>query len=148
MDTFNLTDEDVLCVPIDEVPTTQWYTVVFNGDAASLDLVQKYINVTGENMYYISRSWPTMLEINNIRATKGNAALELKHMCETRAQNTPFTLYGIGDYENDIELLRESDVSACPENAIESVREIADITVCSNNDGAVAGLIEYIDANA
>jgi hypothetical protein len=102
---------------------------------------------TGENTYFITRSWETMLEIYNIRASKGVAALELKHMCETRAQNTHFTLYSIGDYENDVDLLKSSDLSACPSNAHASIRDVANITVCSNNDGAIAGLIEYIDAN-
>ncbi len=144
---YGLTDDDIFYLPLEQIPTNQWYSVVFNADEQSLDLVNKYISVAGENMYHISRSWATMLEINNIRATKGKAAAELKRFCENHAHNTPITLYGIGDYENDIDLLTTSDVSACPENAVPAVKEIAQIQLCSNNDGAVADLIEYIDAN-
>lgn len=130
---------------LDEVPSNQWYTVVFHGESSQLDLVQKYINVAGENSYRICRSWPTMLEVNNIRANKGKAACELKHLYDTKTNG--IKLYGIGDYENDIELLQQADISACPQNAIKALHEIADVIVCSNNDGAVAGLIEYIDEN-
>ena len=140
-------NEEVISIPIEEIPTNQWYSIILSGDPATLDLAAKYLSVAGENAYFITRSWETMLEIYNIRASKGAAALELKHMCETRAQNTHFTLYSIGDFENDADLLKISDLSACPSNATGSIQDIADITVCSNNDGAIAGLIEYIDAN-
>lgn len=146
-DIFRLTDEDVLRVPLDEVPPAQWYTVVFSGDIGQLDLVEKYLHVAGDDLYHISHSWSDLLEVNNIRATKGNAACELKHLCETRYKIPQYTLYGIGDYENDTELLRGADIAACPENAIDSIKELADVIVCSHNDGAIAGLIEYIDAN-
>ena len=50
----------------------------------------------------------------------------------------------IGDYYNDMELLRTADISAAPANALPEVRETADHIVCSNNEGAVADLIERI----
>ncbi len=144
---FDQTEENFVFADLDDVPTSDWYSIVFHGEKAQLDLVEKFINVSAENLYIICRSWPTMLEINNIRATKGHAAQELKHMCEAKNKDGVFTLYGIGDYGNDLPLLKDADLSACPSNAIIQLREIADVIVCSNNDGAVAGLIEYIDAN-
>lgn len=143
---LDLTEEDIIYTTLDEVPTESWYTIVFYADSQVLDLVEKFIKVKAESDYFISRSWPTMLEINNIRATKGNAALELKRTLESRTK-TSLTLYGIGDYGNDVELLRLADISACPENAIDAIKEVADITVCNNNAGSIAELIEYIDAN-
>ncbi|MBE6606171.1 MAG: hypothetical protein E7635_03945 [Ruminococcaceae bacterium] len=144
---YDIPTEMYISASIDEIPTNDWYSIVFHGDSNQLDLVEKFINVSADSLYIICRSWPTMLEINNIRATKGNAAIELRHMCEAKLKCGSFTLYGIGDYGNDIDLLKKADFSACPSNALLPLREIADVTVCSNNDGAVAGLIEYIDSN-
>lgn len=145
-DLFNLTDDDVIRTTLDKVPTNMWYTVTFYGESEKLKLVEKYLNVAGDGMYRIAASWGTMLEVNNIRAAKGLAAIELKHMCEARYKSSEYTLYGIGDYGNDEDLLRAADVSACPENALDSLKELADVVVCSNNDGALAGFIEFIDA--
>lgn len=140
-------DNKYIFASLDEIPTGTWYSIVFHGESSQLDLAEKFISASSDNSYFICRSWPTMLEINNIRATKGNAALELRHICEAKSKSGHITLYSIGDYGNDIDLLEKSDLSACPANAIAQLQNIADITVCSNNDGAVAGFIEYIDAN-
>lgn len=143
---LDLSDNDIEYTTLENVPAERWYTVVFHGAPQTIDLVEKFITVKAENDYVISRSWPTMLEINNIRATKGNAALELKRTLENRTK-CELKMYGIGDYGNDIDLLRVCDVSACPENAIEAVRDAADLVLCNNNAGSIAELIEYIDAN-
>ena len=51
----------------------------------------------------------------------------------------------IGDFDNDIEMIAEADVGACPANAQDSVKEKADLILKRTNDnGAVAELIEYI----
>lgn len=56
-------------------------------------------------------------------------------------------VFAIGDYFNDLELLREAGVSAVPENAPEEVKAAADYTVCHCYDGAVADFIELIERN-
>ncbi len=142
----NVDENDYAFVTLDEVPTSNWYSIVFHGEPSQLDLVEKFIKASSDGLYIICRSWPSMLEINNFRATKGNAALELRKLLE-KGGDIQYKLYGIGDYGNDVELLKSADVSACPSNAIPELHEIADVVLCSNNDGAIAGLIEYIDAN-
>ena len=136
-DLFVITD-------IDNLPTYDWHKVVFVGDADKLDLASKFIKVKAEGLYQIARSSPNQLEMFNLRATKGSAAIEVKHMLE--AKHGTICMYGIGDYENDIELLELSDVSACPENSLSEVKNYADTIVCSNDIGAVAGLVEYIES--
>lgn len=56
------------------------------------------------------------------------------------------TLIGFGDYLNDYDMLRESDVAACPSNSAREVLDIADIICCSNNDGAFADLINKLES--
>ena len=54
-------------------------------------------------------------------------------------------VFAIGDYFNDLELLKEAGVSAVPENAPEEIKSAADYTVCHCNDGAVADFIELME---
>ena len=141
---INANPELFVITDIDNLPTYDWHKVVFVGNPDKLDLALKFIRVKAEGLYQIARSSPTQLEMFNLRATKGSAAVEVKHMLE--AKHGPICMYGIGDYENDIELLKLSDVSACPDNSLKEVKDYADTIVCSNDNGAVAGLIEYIDS--
>ncbi len=55
-------------------------------------------------------------------------------------------LWCIGDYDNDLEMLRGADVAVCPENAVPAVKEIADYEVCHCKDGALANMIDLIEA--
>lgn len=143
---LGLTDDSVVHTELANVPTDSWYSVVFYAEPHTLDLVEKFISVKSEDSYFICRSWTSMLEINNARATKGNAALELKRTLELKYKRQ-LTLCTIGDHGNDVELLHVADLAACPENAIDAVKAKADTVVCCNNDGSIAGFIEYIDAN-
>ena len=55
------------------------------------------------------------------------------------------TFVAIGDFDNDIEMICEADLGACPANAEESVREKADLVLKNSSDeGAVAELTDEI----
>ncbi len=55
-------------------------------------------------------------------------------------------IWAIGDYDNDIEMLAGADFSACPSNATDTVKAVADFKVCSCGEGALAELIDIIAA--
>ena len=52
----------------------------------------------------------------------------------------------IGDYFNDYEMLMSADIAACPSNAAQGIKDICSIETCSNNEGAIAGLISALCA--
>ena len=54
------------------------------------------------------------------------------------------TLFAVGDYWNDYELLRASDVACAPANAIDEIKAICAHILPSHNDGAVAHLIRDV----
>ena len=54
------------------------------------------------------------------------------------------TLVCIGDYFNDEAMLRQADIAACPANAAQGIREMCQIITCSNNEGALADLLEQL----
>lgn len=58
------------------------------------------------------------------------------------------TVYAVGDYWNDLELLQSADVPCAPENAIEEVKAVCAHTLTSHNASPIADLIyRIIDAN-
>ena len=55
-------------------------------------------------------------------------------------------IWCIGDYDNDIEMLKGADVSVCPENAVDAVKAIVNYKVCHCKDGALAEMIDLIES--
>ncbi len=89
---------------------------------------------------YIAYSWRTGVEFNPKCGTKGDAARFIKnHLGDIH------TLVAIGDYENDIPLLKTADISASLENALPEVKASADMVLCHVSEGAVAELIDILD---
>ena len=54
------------------------------------------------------------------------------------------TIFAVGDYWNDVELLQASDVACAPSNAIEEVRAISRCVLPSHNESAIAWLIREV----
>ena len=52
--------------------------------------------------------------------------------------------YAIGDYYNDIEMLKNADICAVPEGSPEEIKALADFVAVSCKDGAVADFIDYL----
>lgn len=88
--------------------------------------------------YNCERSWPGGMEYYPLDGGKDNAVMWLKR--HTRSDK----LICVGDYENDVSMLRVADTGAAVSNALECVRAAADITLCSNDESAIAQLIERL----
>lgn len=91
------------------------------------------------NDCYISQSWNTSVELTNANATKGHAAQYIKKLAGAH------TLITIGDYSNDIPMLRCADIGAAVGSATDEVKASADIIVSRCSDGAVCDLISFLD---
>lgn len=72
---------------------------------------------------------------------KGTGLARLAEVCGC----TLGQVAAIGDYYNDLEMLRAAGITAVPQNAPEEIRAMADVVVCSCNDGSVADFIEYLE---
>ena len=51
----------------------------------------------------------------------------------------------VGDYHNDIEMLRAAGVSVAVANAVDEVKAVADYVTVSNDEHAIAKVIEGLD---
>ncbi len=89
---------------------------------------------------FISRSWGPGVEFNAVDGTKGDAAVFIKeHLGNIH------TLIGVGDYENDLTLVEYSDIGAAVGNAIEALKEKADIVTVPCAEGAICELIRLLE---
>lgn len=82
----------------------------------------------------------TLLELMPKGATKGKALKKLKEMYPNR------TAICVGDYCNDIDMLQAADIAACPENALDEVKNVCQIHLCHHRDGCIADLIYKLDS--
>ncbi len=77
-------------------------------------------------------------EILPIESNKGSALKRLKELYNCKYS------FGIGDFFNDVELIKEADFGAAVEGAPEEIIKIANYVTCRCEDGAVADFIKQI----
>lgn len=71
---------------------------------------------------------------------KGTAVAFLRQIQAYRSR----TLFAVGDYWNDWEMLNTVDVPCAPENAIDEIKAACRYTLRSHNDSAIADLIRRV----
>jgi hypothetical protein len=127
--------------PLEDIPEGGWLKVLFA--MAPEDVPVMEVMVGQENFSGVSfvRSSDIFLEMLPEGVTKGSALAEYRRLPGFE----DFTFVSVGDFDNDIEMIREADLGACPANAEEDVKAAADLVLTrSCDEGAVAELIEYI----
>ena len=117
-----------------------WLKILLEGTPEQLRGIEELVNEAARGVASVVYSSPQYLELLPLGVSKGSTLRELTARPEFQGR----ILAAIGDYNNDVELLRAADVSAAPSSALPVVREAAGYVVCSNNDGAVADFIEKI----
>ena len=117
------------------------YKITLNG--MSEDDGKLYVKYAKEHPnpnYTLARSFSSYIEIMKAENTKGFSAKLLKKHLGAKL------LVGMGDYENDIPLFREVDVSYAVGNAVDELKEIATKTVAETvSSGAAAAIIHDIE---
>ena len=128
-------------ITFDKLDTITVDKIVFSGEIESLQKIRKIINEKYGNAIDCTSAGEESVEIMPRGVNKGFAVQKLR----TLPYLSGSSFFAIGDYENDLEMLSEADVSACPENALDRVKELCDIQVCHHDKGAVADLIRAIE---
>lgn len=90
--------------------------------------------------YFLTNSWDKELEILDKNSTKGQAVKKMRELLGESVK----TVICVGNYENDIPMLKEADISYAVANAIDIVKECADRITVTNNESAIAKIIEEI----
>lgn len=115
------------------------YVVADPGDIPRLQQLTDAFETADQMQQTLSS--PVFLECYDKRAGKGvgvRLAMEKAGMQEK-------TLVCIGDFYNDVPMLKAADIAACPANAPDDIKAMCKIVTCNNNEGALADLIDRLE---
>ncbi len=131
-------------MPYEAMPHGNWYKLGWDGTAEELEQVRGVLEQAKGDGCLIQYGHHSILEVQSVRGTKGAMLNTLKKL--TGRENA--VIWAIGDYENDYVMLSMADRCAMPSNGLDSLRSIPGmVEVCGHDEGAIAGLIDYIDRN-
>jgi HAD superfamily hydrolase (TIGR01484 family) len=88
---------------------------------------------------YISRSWSIGVEFNASNGTKGHALDFIKQKLGIH------TAIGVGDFENDLELIKHADIGVAVGNAVDELKMSADWVVKPCREASIKDLIEKLE---
>lgn len=88
------------------------------------------------------RSERTLYEILPKGVSKGTALRKLAELLGISMEKT----VSVGDYYNDISMLKEARLGFAVANAVEAAKLAADHSVCDNNHHAIAEIIDGLDS--
>ena len=125
--------------PRDEV----WLKIVFRDEAQVLEDVRAGLEKRFPGAFEYGKSAMRYLEIQMSGCNKASMLVKLRKLAEDKL-GRKVTVCACGDYENDLAMLGAADISACPENAIDKVKNIADLCLCHCDNGFIAALIDRL----
>lgn len=85
----------------------------------------------------------TLIDIQPKCVSKGSAIEQIR--ADYKRMGITKRIYAVGDYENDIDMLRAADFACCPSNSLQAVKDFCSIHLCSNDEGCIADLINRIE---
>ena len=103
-----------------------------------------YVSKKYKNEFNSFRSWHTIFEMVDINSNKG---LGVKFIRDYYIKKgfINIKVFCIGDFENDIDMLKAADVAFCPDNAVDEIKKISNHIVCNHDDGAISDMIALIE---
>lgn len=123
-----------------ELLPSQIYKMVFYVHRAQAEeYANKVASLIGDR-YISMRSWVNGIEILMRGATKGDAIRHLKKRLGDAAR----VVVAVGDYENDISMVRDADIGYAMENAIPALKAVADRQTAKDNESAIARIIDEL----
>ena len=120
-----------------------WLKIVFRDEAQVLEDVRAGLEKRFPGAFEYGKSAMRYLEIQMSGCNKASMLVKLRKLAEYKL-GRKVTVCACGDYENDLAMLGAADISACPENAIDKVKNIADLCLCHCDKGFIAALIDRL----
>ncbi|MDR1891819.1 MAG: HAD family hydrolase [Oscillospiraceae bacterium] len=138
----HIDDEGLTVIPCtpDSLPESGWNKILF---AANPEILKRLKAFSDENSvpgaYYIFTS-RIYFELIPAGADKGMALVKLAELCGSCREK----ICAVGDYYNDIPLIREAAISAYAANAPEDLKAVAQYVAADCDEGTVADFIAHI----
>lgn len=120
----------------------EWYKVVFVQKEEVTPHLQAELRSGFGEQFRFESSWPNGLEMQRMDSGKGLAIQTLKECY----QGAVHTVVCAGDAENDLTMMAVADISYAVANAIDLVKEAADRVTVSNDEHALAHIIQELEA--
>lgn len=132
-------------VSYDEIKDLDWNKVLFALDSMDdLDDLKKVIFNRENNSLFISTAAFLGGRMRNYyeQLPKGvSKATAIKKLCSLFNVNHS---YAIGDYYNDVEMLKNAEICAVPNGSPDDIKAFANYITVDCDDGAVADFIDYL----
>ncbi len=137
----HFTSQGIPFAPIDDPADAPrpWAKVMLGGDKADVAAAQRFLAANYPEISFL----PTdggYLEVLKKGVDKGTALLKLADYLGIQREN----VYAVGDGYNDVEMLRAANLAFVPANGDEFAMACADHVVRSNEEDAVAHVIEIL----
>lgn len=125
---------------MEEIMTLPWIKLLVSGDPCDLRAFEAKIDDfrLGTEISWVY-SQDRYLEFLPANVSKGSMLRKLKD-----SLGSGYRIYAVGDYNNDIEMLEAADVGIATENALLSVKAVADALTVSNDESAIAYIISHL----
>lgn len=128
------------CSCLEDVPREHWNKVLFAMDEKLIPEFEGYTARFDEYARFVTsaKNYHEMLPKG---CSKGSAVKKY-----TELFGTPDSIIAaMGDYDNDMEMLRMADIAVCPSNAADDIKAVCGY-ICSSDCGnsAVAEAIDYL----
>lgn len=141
----NYRDETVICRNKDELKKALFgekeaFKAVFVGENELTSKLYDYANENFEGLARVVKSAEILTEVLPIGSGKH---LCVKKVCEYFADDP--TVVAVGDYTNDIEMIRDADIGYAVENALPEVKAVADRFAPKNTHHAIAYIIKELE---
>ncbi len=125
---------------IEDILDFSWIKILFCGKPEELKELNSKINNYGlEKELHRVFSSEIYLECLPFGINKGSALKSIRE-----SMGNQYKIYAVGDYYNDIEMLQTADVGIATQNAIPSLKKIADRITVNNDESAIADIIYNI----
>ncbi len=133
-----------LCKKVSDLPRGIWGKVSFFATKGLINKLKDiFSNDENSNYFECFKTSPFTLEVVSKGVNKGAAVVKLAKLLNISESNTA----AIGDYYNDVEMLKRVAHPVCCGQAPDDIKKISEYVACHCNDGAVADFIDYIQSN-
>ena len=116
------------------------YKMVFITPEEYSDEYSQRIALLLDDRYTSMRSWMSGIEVQTRGTGKGDSIARMKAALGERAR----VAVAVGDFENDVDMIRAADIGYAVENAVPILKEAADRITVSNRESAIAKIIEEL----
>lgn len=132
-----------VCENVSDLPHGVWGKVTFFGNKNLVKTIENVVQNEYGSLFDCFFTSPFTLELVKKGINKGFAVRKLSEILGIDLQKTA----AIGDYYNDVDMLKAVTHPACCGQAPQDIKQLAEYVTCHCNKGAVADFINHLEKN-